>query len=88
MKQIVTTMTQRGQVTIPAEVRRKFGLKPGDKVMFTVEDDHVSVSPVEFSLEDAFGSVEPLNRPEEIDELIRLAKEERARGLIERLRSE
>ena len=88
MKQLITTMTQRGQVTIPAEVRRKFGLKPGDKVMFTVEDDHVSVSPIEFTLEDAFGSVEPIHRPEDIDELIHRAKEERARRLVERQRTE
>ena len=88
MKQLITTMTQRGQVTIPAEVRQKFGLSPGDKVMFTIQDDHVSVSPVEFTLQDAFGSVEPIHRPEDIDELIRQAKEERARKLVERQRTE
>lgn len=88
MKQIITTMTQRGQVTIPVEVRRKFGLKPGDKVMFTVEDDTVSVKPVPFSLEDAFGSVRPINRPEDFEKLIQKAKDERARRLIERQHSE
>jgi antitoxin PrlF len=27
-------VTSRGQITIPAEVRRKLGLKPGDRVRF------------------------------------------------------
>ncbi len=88
MKQISTTMTQRGQVTIPAEVRRKFRLKPGDKVVFTVDDDHVTVEPERFSLEDVFGSIEPLQRPDDIDELVRQAKDERAARLVKRLQSE
>jgi AbrB family looped-hinge helix DNA binding protein len=31
-----TTLTSKGQVTVPKEVRERVGLKPGDKVMFTV----------------------------------------------------
>jgi len=27
-------MTARGQITVPTEVRRKFGLKPGDTLCF------------------------------------------------------
>jgi AbrB family looped-hinge helix DNA binding protein len=27
-------MTSRGQITVPTEVRRKFGLKPGDVLCF------------------------------------------------------
>jgi AbrB family looped-hinge helix DNA binding protein len=27
-------MTARGQITVPTEVRRKFGLKPGDVLCF------------------------------------------------------
>jgi len=27
-------MTQRGQITVPTEVRKKFGLKPGDILCF------------------------------------------------------
>ena len=84
MKSIVTTMTQRGQVTIPAEVRRKFGLKPGDKVMLTIEEDNVSLKPVEFTLEDTFGSVKPISRPEDFDALIQAAKDERATRFLRR----
>ncbi len=38
MREITATTTQRNQVTIPAEVRRLLGLKPRDKVAFTIGD--------------------------------------------------
>lgn len=38
-------LTRKGQVTIPAEVRRKLGLKQGDKVAFVQEGDTVTVVP-------------------------------------------
>lgn len=34
-----STLTSKGQITLPAELRRRWGLKPGDRVDFTLEDD-------------------------------------------------
>ena len=31
-----TTLTSKGQVTIPVEIRRKLGLKPGERVLFNI----------------------------------------------------
>ncbi len=31
------TLTSKGQITIPAEVRRKLGLKPGQKLAFDLD---------------------------------------------------
>lgn len=39
MKEIVSTLTSKGQVTIPAEVRRHLGLAQGDKLSFVIADD-------------------------------------------------
>lgn len=78
MKEIIATLTSNGQVTIPAEVRKRLGLKRGDKLTFEIEDDQVHIKPVTFTLESAYGSVEPLHRPEDVDELIYEAKAERA----------
>lgn len=36
---MATTMTSKGQVTIPKAVREKLKLKPGAKVEFTVHDN-------------------------------------------------
>jgi AbrB family looped-hinge helix DNA binding protein len=34
-------MTGRGQITVPTEVRRKFGLKPGDFLCFFEVDGSI-----------------------------------------------
>jgi antitoxin PrlF len=33
------TLTSKGQVTLPAELRRRWRLKSGDRVNFSLEDD-------------------------------------------------
>jgi AbrB family looped-hinge helix DNA binding protein len=79
MKEIVTSLTQRGQVTVPAEVRRLLGLKSRDKVAFAIDNDQVRLVPVTFTVESAYGSVKPRNRPEDFKALSRAAREERVR---------
>ena len=76
MREITTTTTQRNQVTIPVEVRRLLGLKPGDKVAFTIEDGgKVRLAAASFTLESAYGSVKPSASPEDFDEVSRSAKD-------------
>lgn len=41
----VATMTSKGQLTVPLEVRRKLGLQPGDKVQFIIEGDGALMRP-------------------------------------------
>jgi antitoxin PrlF len=88
MGEYVTTMTQRSQITVPSEVKRVLGLKPRDRVAFTIEGCEVRLRPVEFTLETAFGSVEPRSRPEDLEEVSRTAKEEHVERAIEKMRGE
>jgi len=74
MNEIITTITQRGQVTIPVEVRRTLGLKPRGKVAFTIEGNQVRLAPATFTLESAYGSVKPSQKPEDFDEVSRSVK--------------
>jgi antitoxin PrlF len=39
MKQILSTISSKGQVTIPAEVRKHLGVKQGDKLSFVIEGE-------------------------------------------------
>ena len=39
MKTHVTTLTERGQVSIPADFRAEMGLKPGDKLLWSANGD-------------------------------------------------
>ena len=40
-----TTMTSKGQVTIPKSVRQQLGLRQGTRVAFVVEGDHAVLRP-------------------------------------------
>ncbi|MYE47306.1 MAG: AbrB/MazE/SpoVT family DNA-binding domain-containing protein [Chloroflexi bacterium] len=79
MREITAATTQRNQVTIPAEVRRLLGLKPRDKVAFTIEDGgEVRLAAASFSLESAYGSVKPIGGPVDLDQATRDAKDAKA----------
>lgn len=39
MQEIVSTITSKGQVTIPAAVRRHLGVGMSDKIAFVLDDD-------------------------------------------------
>ena len=86
MKQIVATVTERGQVTIPAEVRRALGLKAPDKVAFAVDEDQVRLLPLSFTLDSAFGSVTPLAGPQDFKEVSREARSRAADRTIRKMR--
>ena len=45
MLQRISRLTTKGQVTIPADVRRILGVRPHEKVAFLVEDDQVRLVP-------------------------------------------
>lgn len=63
-----STITQKGQVTIPAPIRKSLGLHPRQQVMITQDDSGVRVqpSPDIFSL---MGSVNPRKRPEDFKKM-------------------
>jgi AbrB family looped-hinge helix DNA binding protein len=75
MKTVIASVTQRGQVTIPAEVRRRLGLGATSKVAFEIDDHEVRMVPAPFTLESAFGSVQPSHRPQDFETICREAKE-------------
>ncbi|MCO5176151.1 MAG: type II toxin-antitoxin system PrlF family antitoxin [Thermomicrobiales bacterium] len=85
MKELITTMTQRGQITVPAEIRRMLRLRPHDKVAFTVEDGEVRIVPVAFTAASAFSSIEPVDESQDFEDQIRQAKVERAERTIRSL---
>lgn len=40
----ITTVTQKGQVTIPVEIRKYLGVKPREKVVFSYSNEQVVLS--------------------------------------------
>jgi len=43
MREITSSITKRGQLTVPAEVRRLLGLRTPDRVVFVVDEESKTV---------------------------------------------
>ena len=41
-----STISSKGQVTVPVEVRRRLGIKEGDRVEFVTEDGRIYLRPI------------------------------------------
>ena len=52
-----STVTSKGQVTIPAEMRRLLGLAPGKRVAFRLERGHITVEVVNDDVSASFGII-------------------------------
>lgn len=51
------TVTSKGQITIPKEVRDALGLVPGDRVAFRLVEDAAILEPETFDVKELFGSL-------------------------------
>lgn len=69
MASIETTLTQKGQVTIPSEIRKALGLKPRDKVTFELEGDVVRIRRAASKIARWYGIAAPQERPENFREV-------------------
>jgi AbrB family looped-hinge helix DNA binding protein len=53
---MLSTVTTKGQVTIPVDIRSRFHIRPNDRVDFIVDGDRIVLMPVR-SLKDLRGAV-------------------------------
>jgi AbrB family looped-hinge helix DNA binding protein len=79
-----TTLTSKGQVTIPAKIRERLGIKPKDRVRFEVDSDgSVRITPAPSRIHALFGSVKPL-KPAKDDKSLRREFEEGVAAAVQR----
>lgn len=75
----MATLTSKWQVTIPADVRKKLGLKPRERLSFQVSDEGMVVRPVR-DLMDFYGAGrDVVEAPVDFDHL----REKATEGLAE-----
>lgn len=43
---LTTSVTQKGQATIPAPIRKRLGIKPNSKIAFEIRGNEVVIKPV------------------------------------------
>ena len=74
----VATITSKGQVTIPKDVREALRLKQGDRLEFIVQDDGtVRVRPLTVDVHDLFGILKA-ERPVTVEEMNQTIRDRRA----------
>jgi len=75
---MISSVSPKGQITIPAEIRERLGLKPKDKVAFTVSGDEVRIRTASGGLKASFMAVPALKKPRSLKELTDIARKEHA----------
>jgi len=83
-----TSVTSKGQVTIPKAIRDELGLRPFDKIRFTIEDGGVKLQKAYPSLEELAGSLHAPHVTMDADEAIALAWEECALEIFRKMHDE
>ena len=81
-KLYTSVVTQKGQVTIPVEIRRVLGIKANDRVTFIIDQDRVCIEPIAESIETIFGAIEPIQRPEDFQRLRDTAIEDHVDDIV------
>lgn len=71
-----SSITSKGQITLPILLRQKYGLKKGGKVVFGVSSNFIKVMP-SLDLSSVFGSVTPLKKKVSLKEMKKIALEDK-----------
>jgi len=83
VREILSTITSKGQVTIPVEVRRHLNLKTGSKISFVIDDEEqgtVRLRPPRYpDLKPLRGAAGSLAKPVPWGQVLQVAREDRLR---------
>jgi antitoxin PrlF len=74
-----STISSKGQITVPLEIRRRLGLKEGDRVEFVVENDRTIMRPVqppENPFEKYAGALPAFRSKDEVNTWVRNLRDE------------
>ncbi len=82
-KEIFSSVSPKGQVTIPAAIRHLLGVGPKDKMAFRVENGEVLIRPARSKLDAAYRSIPALDSPLSDKEMTELAHDEHAKHVVD-----
>ena len=78
-----STITRKGQTTIPKEIRLLLKLKPNDKIFYIVEGDKVVLKPLQGDILDIRGSVPAKGKSSDFDAIIDSTKKKVSKRIAE-----
>lgn len=77
------TLTSKGQMTIPVELRRKLELHAGDRLHCFIEEDKIVIIPVKGSLKKLKGIVPKPRKKVTLDDMNKAVAREAAKRMME-----
>ncbi len=70
-----STVTRKGQITIPKTIRDRLGVREGEKVLFVMRGDEVVLKVLRGTILDLKGSVKASAHPEDFENIRRAVKQ-------------
>ncbi len=64
-------LSKKGQIVIPKEIRERFGIKPGDAVIFKIKGDKVILEKIQEKISDILKDSEPIEESLEFQRKLR-----------------
>lgn len=89
MRQYVATVTSKGQLTLPVEIRRRLGIEAGDKVTIVLDDERgARLRRIEHTVDSVRGLIPtpPWMAGRDLDEMIEEATLDHADEFVRRMR--
>jgi antitoxin PrlF len=68
------TLSERGQITIPAKIRRRLGVGPNDKIAIIFRENEVILKPLKGTIKNLRGIIHPRKQPEDFERIHSLTK--------------
>ncbi len=87
MREMLTVVTRKGQITVPAEIRKALGLHEGDKVALVLENNQVRLRRAGSVVLQTAGVLKTSGAPVSAEELRAAAEEAIAEDVAARRRS-
>jgi len=87
MRELLTVVTRKGQITVPAEIRRALGLHEGDKVAVVLDNDQVRLRRAGSVVARTAGILKGTEAPLTAEELRNAAQDAIAEDVVKRLES-
>jgi len=67
----VGKMSKKGQIVIPKEIRQKFGIKPGDAVIFKIQGNKVIIEKIQEKMSEILKNSNPVESSIEFQKKLR-----------------
>jgi AbrB family looped-hinge helix DNA binding protein len=78
MREYTSSLSPKGQITLPLEVRQRWGIRAKDRVVIRVDEETVTIAPARSPVDATYGVLPPLPTPLTVEEMTEIAAEEHA----------